>query len=346
MVCKKSCKCNLCREDRSFKLSKIFNMNKKTNRNQQIASKKEPLRSEKVKTKNFALKRQSSFLENDQCSVVFNDPNDNKFLKKSFSCTEIWNKTNQGYPAHSSENITNIIMEMNDEGINGPKKPNEIKKTVIYFGDSISSKRQQVHKSSLITVCPSESSEKLMNFQNTKKLYKDTQHIAKDCSDSKPTTTTQIDGNLNKQKKNELETGNVKSESSLVMEQLKVVLKEKCNDAPKVTVNKITATDENISIHNNPDDKSKLDGFVEKCSDGIASAMENKIYISENDWNDVISIKIKDSYDVATKLVKAIESNECNEIRTDNYNEFFLDVGGEVNNMYFDWSFVQDWRSR
>lgn len=97
-----------------------------------------------------------------------------------------------------------------------------------------------------------------------------------------------------------------------------------------------------------------------ECSDNSASADLNatKVEIGnrklpsfvESVVNGVINIRIDDSYDAATKLVRSLECADTDDTDSfdamDDGHDLFLDVGGEVNNMYLDWSFVQDWRSR
>lgn len=348
---KKNCKCNLCRDVSSFKIAKLFNMTKKTDRNfQNASSKPENLDIKKLKEKSTFLKRRSSFLENEQYSKSMAENfnlNGSKLTKKSLSCTEIWNKTNhQGYLlSNGNENVTNVILETSEENNCSKTNSNEIKKTVIYFGDSISNKRQQMYKSSVITVTPPEISEIKINVQNHNNLHHENELNKTPAPNSMQKDDWKINGNPKNAQDMEILK---KSESSAVMmEQLKVVLKEKCNDITRVTVNKVvtTATEEEISLNYDSTDKNKSDEFLQKHVESNVDSMEN-INMDNNNRNDFISIKIKNSYDLASKLVKAIESNDCANNKNDNYNEFFLDVGGEVNNVYFDWSFVQDWRSR
>lgn len=72
----------------------------------------------------------------------------------------------------------------------------------------------------------------------------------------------------------------------------------------------------------------KLPSFIESIVDGV------------------ISIKIDSSYDVASKLLHSIENGKSYDKIENNFNEMLSDVDGESNNAYLDWSFVQDWRTR
>lgn len=142
-----------------------------------------------------------------------------------------------------------------------------------------------------------------------------------------------------------------------MVKHLKSVIEEKCQSKRSDKPGSMNA--ESINIKSSDGSDQHPIGII--CIDGN-TATDNvnatKVEIGkrklpsfvESVVNGVINIKIDDSYDAATKLVRSLECADTDDTDSfdamDDGNDLFLDVGGEVNNMYLDWSFVQDWRSR
>lgn len=242
-------------------------------------------------------------------------------------------------------------------------------KTVIYFGDSISSKKQHNQLQQQMKA-QQMSANRGANGAEATDGSSDLRHAQRLCDEmvfKRPqlnrTQISKCNEMHSKCATDEMVTivndvKVIKNESMNLVKHLKTVLEEKCqqkNDKSE----KIEKT-EKIEKPSLIESKKNECGNVAIESTQTNSNEPKPNRIAENGKklppfiesivNGVINIKIDDSFDAATKLVRSIENADNEDTESfdamDDGNEMFLDVGGEVNNMYLDWSFVQDWRSR
>lgn len=265
-------------------------------------------------------------------------------LTKSLSCNEISSKPlpSQLYttqmPSNGNANLplaTSKRHKSHDKLTKSNK--NESHKTVIYFGDSLSNRKKvnqfqhQIKSTSNLVSSSSILSGESTDLRHAKRLCDEMvfQHqtsIANGKETKRPMDKTIIVSNDVKMVKND--------QSKNLVKQLKTVLEEKCQ--PKMYVTPTRKPIERVEVLKEVNNsggivrRENLPSFVESVVDGV------------------INIKIDGSYSAATRLVRSIENNDNDDFYDgiDDNHEFFSDVGGEMNNIYFDWSFVQDWRSR
>lgn len=281
-------------------------------------------------------------------------------LTKSLSCNEIWTK--QVPPeSYVSQQLNDVDLALaaskrhkSSDKLTKTKVENH--KTVIYFGDSISSKKQHSQLQQQM-----KAQQSLVNRANATEPMDesaDSKHAQRLCDEMvfKRQQSVRMQAKANevhsKCATDEVVTivndvKLIKNESVNMVKHLKTVIEEKCqpkNEKSTIVEHKREESDKK---------QCETQGAVNSCNVPNTSKVEvgKKLpSFIESIVNGVINIKIDDSYDVATKLVRSIESPDNED--TDSFdtindgNDLFLDVGGEVNNMYLDWSFVQDWRSR
>lgn len=334
-------------------------------------------------------------------------------LTKSLSCNEIWAKqmpSEASYVSHTSNNdqrvggmdsgATALAASKRHKSSDKLAKPKtENHKTVIYFGDSISSKKQHIqlqqqmkaHQIAANWPKPGgsgagggggvDNSNGAANGLNDEPS--DLKHAQRLCDEmvfkrQKQPDNRNLNGNANevhsKCATDEMVTivndvkligANCSSGSGAngdghenvnIVKHLKSVIEEKCQltkgEKPGSMV-----TESVLRKSSNCSDKTPM-GLCSIGGNATDNMNATKVEIGnrklpsfvESVVNGVINIKIDDSYDAATKLVRSLECADTDD--TDSFdamedgNDLFLDVGGEVNNMYLDWSFVQDWRSR
>lgn len=278
-------------------------------------------------------------------------------LTKSLSCNEIWTKQlppDSACAQHLSNNHASdaalVASKRHKSSDKLSKTKTENHKTVIYFGDSISSKKQHNQLQQQMKA-QQNSMHQLNGGKDRKDQPSDLKHAQRLCEEM-----------IFKRQQNERHSNEVHSKCATdemvtivndvkvitndngIVKHLKSVIEEKCQskcDKPNVLYMKSNNECEKINV-----DERNADANAKKIVNGnkqLPSFVESVV-------NGVINIKIDDSYDVATKLVRSIESPDTEDTDSfdtmDDGNDLFLDVGGEVNNMYLDWSFVQDWRSR
>lgn len=284
-------------------------------------------------------------------------------LTKSLSCNEIWTKQvppdGSCAPQPSNNHVADSALAASKRHKSSDKltkTKTENHKTVIYFGDSISSKKQhnqlqQQMKAQQLSLNqangndrkdePSDlkHAQRLCDEMVFKRQQSGRQHATANEVHSK-CATDEVVTIVNDVKVIANDNGNMN-----IVKHLKSVIEEKCQ--PK--------------NHDKPNylDTKKEDGekITGELNGGGSELNAKKVDIGrklpsyiESIVNGVINIKIDDSYDAATKLVRSLENADNDDTDSfdamDDGNDLFLDVGGEVNNMYLDWSFVQDWRSR
>lgn len=202
-----------------------------------------------------------------------------------------------------------------------PKVPNGNHKTVIYFGDSISSKKQiswpvQHHRNSSAA-----------GARN--KIVSDVQHAKRLCDE------------MVFKRQQSIRLPPMPPPMKIELRSLKVAAAATSMD--RASTGSATA---------NINDKRKLEKVAESTSatDESASKPTNLPNFVESITNGVINIKIEGSYDVAAKLVQTVE-NDNEEGSGGGSDELTLNecvrrTSGEINATYYDWSFVQNWRSR
>lgn len=273
-------------------------------------------------------------------------------LSKSRSCNEIRKRFDS--------NSTSSMAEHSTGSRNGdnPKARGEHHKTVIYFGDSISSRRhhglQQRSQQSMSSAISRNLSNKSEDFQHARRLCEEMvlkRHYSIRHPKTKPNANRE-DKIYAKDLSTETSKARFKSEQSLVMKELKSVvevkLKNQIHNGPQQPVALVAGKPivpvKNIGIPHRPAPTVNIRNDRKGVSvNGDESHLPSFV---ESVVNGVINIKIDGSFDAATKLVESFGRTGSDNIEfSDNTSDIFLDVGGEVNNVYFDWSFVQDWRS-
>lgn len=274
-------------------------------------------------------------------------------LTKSLSCNEIWAQQvppdSSCAPQSSNNRVIDSALAASKRHKSSDKLTKtkaENHKTVIYFGDSISSKKQhnQLHQQ----MKAQQVSMNQLNAIDRKVEPSDLKHAQRLCdemvfkrqqSGRNHAKDIEVHSNCSTDELvtvvNDVRVITNDNVNMNIVKHLKSVIEEKC--LPKCDKStKKEGNEKNTSA-------SSAD-----CDDAVANSVDTgrtlPPYI-ESIVNGVINIKIDDSYDAATKLVRSLENdNEDTDSfdAMDDGNEF----GGEVNNMYLDWSFVQDWRSR
>lgn len=288
-------------------------------------------------------------------------------LTKSLSCNEIWTKQLPPESAYAQQSANNDATTVN--GTDAPlvaskrhkssdklaKTKTESHKTVIYFGDSISSKKQ--HNQLQQQMRAQQRSMNQLNGGDHKDEPSDLKHAQRLCDEM--VFKRQLSS------RNEVHSKCATDEMVTIVNDVKVITTE--NNANMNIVKHLKSVIEE-KCHANSGDKSNLsDAKKDKTEEKMCASESNGKYSDElsaskvdvgkqlpsfveSVVNGVINIKIEDSYDAATKLVRSIESADTEDTDSfdamDDGNDLFLDVGVEVNNMYLDWSFVQDWRTR
>lgn len=185
-------------------------------------------------------------------------------------------------------------------------------KVIIYFGDSIPHKRQP------LTPYKADGND----FEHASRLCNE---IDGKSSGKKSTKVMITKDESNAKRK--VDDQHIKSKSEVdVMMQLKTVLNQKNN--PK----RDAQTDSHINktIVELPTEPTKLLDKSVETRNGDDLSLPSFI---ESVVNGVVNVKVENNFEHASKLVKCI-SNGATAIGTD------------VTDDYFDWSFVQDWRTR
>lgn len=227
-------------------------------------------------------------------------------LTKSMSCDEIRKR-------FESRSIAAMAAANNDHRP-PTKASNGNHKTVIYFGDSISNKKQiswpvQNHR------IPSEAVART-------KIASDVQHAKRLCDE------------MVFKRQQSIRLPAMPPPMKIELRSLKVA-------AGVASVDRAS----NCSAASNINGK-RLKKVTESTAVIESGNNQNLPHFVESITNGVINIKIEGSYDVAAKLVQTIENGN-----EEGSNELTLNDGvqrrsGDVNAAYYDWSFVQNWRSR
>lgn len=285
-------------------------------------------------------------------------------LTKSRSCNEIRKRFNSNSSAADSAGGSR----------KGDPTKGEAHKTVIYFGDSIASRKHNAshdqQRSQQSTPISRNLSNKSEDFQHARRLCEE-MVLKRQYSIRHPKSKFSAVANKKDEKfdltkdaaignsKSNLST--FKSDQSLVMKELKSVVEVKLKnqiphppkppppapliaEKPLVPQKKFTLPPANLcakSMECGVVQSDKQNEIKQKDGDKILPSFVESVV------NGVINIKIDGSFGAASKLAESFgrDGNDNVSEFADNGSDIFLDVGGEVNNIYFDWSFVQDWRA-
>lgn len=315
MYCTQDCTCSLCRELRGIK-QKIIN---KPSRQQQHDNNG---RSSRNSNDNFILKRRSFDFNatnnnnnNVPPSLSSSSPSsrfegNNNGLIKSKSSNEVWKRYD---PVRKSKG--NIVKNGN----------NDQHKVVIYFGDSIENNKNR-KASKLPPIKP-----KVDDTQHAQRLFEEIDFKQNDSV--RMATHQQQVVVVNRNSSKPPPPPPIPSESSNVMKQLKTFL-EKKNTNNMVTAATTTGSVTKIDIRESVHDVS-----VSVCDKSIETKNGSDTSLPEfveSVVNGLIKIRIENNFQCASKLVREIAEREPdNNLIEDEH-------GGES----FDWSFVQDWRTR
>lgn len=298
-------------------------------------------------------------------------------LTKSRSYNEIRKRFNGNQSLSIAENSSDGAHQR--MGPDQTKVKGENHKTVIYFGDSISHRKQHVQQdfyrgqgqqSASISRNLSNRSD---DFQHARRLCEE-MVFKRNCSirypKQKPNENRVNRGVFKESTLNDSKSSlaTFQSDQNMVMKELKHIVEVKLKNqikppsaappppppmpissAPTMVAEKPLVPQKKFSLL--PHRTAPTIDYVQ-ISDEKHSEPENDNdhflpSFVESVVNGVINIKIDGSYNVATKLVESFgrDGNDNMSEYADNGSDTFLDVGGEINNVYFDWSFVQDWRA-
>lgn len=195
--------------------------------------------------------------------------------------------------------------------IKEPKK-GDGHKVIIYFGDSIPHKRQP------LTPYKKDGDD----FEHARRLCEEIDDNVIGMKSTRVMITK--DENIAKRK---IEDQPVKRKSEVVdvMMQLKTVLNQK--NMPNNDVTPVNKT-----VMELPSEPTKLLDKSVETKNGDDLSLPSFI---ESVVNGVVNVKVENNFEHASKLVKCIANGQATKGRDGNENEDF-----------FDWSFVQEWRTR
>lgn len=227
-------------------------------------------------------------------------------LTKSMSCDEIRKR-------FESRSIA-VMAAANYDLRPATKASNGNHKTVIYFGDSISNKKQiswpvQNHRisSEVVALCKNAS---------------DVQHAKRLCDE------------MVFKRQQSIRLSAMPPPMKIELRSLKVAAgvasvdrASNCSASSNNNGERLKKVTESTAVNENENEQN-LPPFVESITNGV------------------INIRIEGSYDVAAKLVQTIENDNEEGSNELTLNESVQRSSGDVNTAYYDWSFVQDWRSR
>lgn len=275
-------------------------------------------------------------------------------ITKSSSCNEIWTQRSQEASANSNSNSfetddsTTSKKHKSSDEFHAPNST-ENHKTVIYFGDSLSNRRQanKLHRPNSVSPMNGRFDLKHANRLCDEMIYQhqkppnrdDSIRMSRRSEKSTLLLGASVASNSGSRPTNHIDFVHMPSSAA-------VNSNSKSNGGPlqphpplpplpplpppQLPLAYSDGGELSDTVHS-PDDlrsDEKLPSFIESIVNGV------------------ISIKIDSSYDVASKLLHSIENGKSYDKIENNYNDMFSDVDGESNNAYLDWSFVQDWRTR
>lgn len=286
-------------------------------------------------------------------------------LTKSLSCNEIRKRFNSNSSAADSAGSSRKSNSHNTTA--------EAHKTVIYFGDSIASRKHNAsHDQQRAKQSPPPISRNLSNksedFQHARRLCEE-MVLKRQYSIRHPKSKISPFANKKDEKcaltkeppvsKSKSNLSTFKSDQSLVMKELKSVVEVKLKNQiphppkpppPPFISEKPVVPQKKIVLTSNRSVNSIECAVVQSDKQNVIKQKGDDKFLPsfvESVVNGVINIKIDGSFVAASKLAESFgrDGNDNVSEFADNGSDIFLDVGGEVNNIYFDWSFVQDWRA-
>lgn len=255
-------------------------------------------------------------------------------LTKSFSCNEI----REQFELRSAQSTSTTAID------HLPQNQGKIgeHKTVIYFGDSISNKRI------IDKEITNDSDEKHANRLCEEMLFKRQKSIRLPAS---VPSTVKVDLKTVQETIESIDETIITENSSEIKCKPRITKPER----KKIVRNIIHTEGYSSSIMNeigkqevvlcaqNKDTEEKIQCIVSEKSEENESDVRKLPSFVESVGNGVINIKIEGSYGLATKLVQSVAKDERDGISEDHYNDL---VTEDINNIFHDWSFVQDWRTR
>lgn len=256
---------------------------------------------------NFILRRRLSDIDDSKAPARIVDSVNKKSLTKSKSYNELWKRFD---PRNASKKK---VKDLKNGGKNSSKKVDG-HKVIIYFGDSIPHKRQP-----------------LTPYKTDGDDFEHAQRLCKEIDDKKVVKkSTKImitkDDSITKKKSDE---HFVKTKSEVdVMMQLKTVLNQKNNPTGDVETTKPTIK----TVVELPPEPAKHHDKSVETKNGDDLSLPSFI---ESVVNGVVNVKVENNFERASKLVNIISKGPI-----------IIGNDSNENEEYFDWSFVQEWRTR
>lgn len=251
-------------------------------------------------------------------------------LTKSLSCNEI----REQFELRSAQSTSTTAIDH--------LPPNQVKigehKTVIYFGDSI------LHKRATDKEAASDSDARHASRLCEEMLFKRQKSIRMPTAaptvkvDLQPMQATSGEKTMNEA------SSEGKSKPRIAKPDRKKLLRAaNAEDAP---ANAGAANKGDViaakSARNNDAEEKTQRVVGEKRAETESDAPKVPSFAGGAE-SGVINIKIEGSYGLATKLVQSVAKDERDGISEEHYNDL---VSEDVDNIFHDWSFVQDWRTR
>lgn len=255
---------------------------------------------------NFILRRRLSDIDNDKAPVRIVESVNKKTLTKSKSYNELWKR-------FDPRNMSKKKVKDSKIGSKECSKKVDGHKVIIYFGDSIPHKRQP------LTPYKTDGDD----FEHARRLCKEID----DKKTGKNLTKVMITKDEITKKKSDDHTVKTKSEVD-VMKQLKTVLNKKNNPTNHVE----NSTPIIKTVVELPPEPTKYRDKSVETKNGDDLSLPSYI---ESVVNGVINVKVENNFQHASELVNSISKGPI-----------VIGSDGNENEDHFDWSFVQEWRTR
>lgn len=257
---------------------------------------------------NFILRRRLSETDDSRAPVRIVESVNKKTITKSKSYNELWKR-------FDPRNVSKKKVKEPKNGTKDCAKKNDGHKVIIYFGDSIPHKRQP-----------------LTPYKKDGDDFEHARRLCEEMDDDKMgEKSTKVMITKDDVAKRKCDDHIVKSKSEVdVMMQLKTVLNKK--NSPSNDTIPCIADNQKSVVETRPERTKFLDKSVEtKNGDDLSlpSFIESVV-------NGVVNIKVENNFEHASKLVKCISKKGPSA----------KGIDGNEKEDYFDWSFVQEWRTR
>lgn len=330
--CGNECSCSLCRELQDpannptpLGFFRGRSEKKKTNSKKKLKGAPPP---PEPPNDNFILKR--SIFDFRQMSMM--ELNGGSNIKKSLSYQEISKKLEASLLNHQNKQKVYSTSNLINDPLAAVKSQDH--RTVIYFGDSI--RKNDETKGKLIKVDSprvedSYRSRRLceelqFSYQNS---VRKSQNFSALCQKAENFVVRQKSLRPNKPAPPPPPVSSVALAEKNVVNQLKITLNEnKTKPTDIQQIIKVEGKEESFAVQK----QHNLVEVINNESASLPSFVESVI-------NGVINIRIEDNYEVASKIVQSVHEKGSN-----NRLEFFED--DDLDEDDFDWSFVQEWRTR